>query len=75
MRHIVEVVLIPDASDALNQVTISTGHSETDAMNRAIQLAALVERKRSEGYTLAFAKISKEGDVVDLDLVKIDDER
>lgn len=60
--------LIPDAADALNQLVISTGDSQPDAINRAIQLAVLVERKRSEGYLLAFVKTDKDGMVVNLDI-------
>lgn len=65
------VLFTPNSADALDQIRISKGYSETDAINRAVQLSALVERKRSEGFTLAFAKVDRNGNVEDLELVKV----
>lgn len=72
-RHAVSVELVPNASDALNQIKISKGYTDADAINRAIQLSSLVERKLSEGFSLAFARKDKHGEVTELEVVQIQD--
>ena len=71
MTHVVVVPLIPDASDALNELEISKGHTEVDLMNAAIQLSARVERKLSEGFELAFVKRDRKGDVTDIEIAHL----
>lgn len=48
----VKVNLIEAASDALDRVRRATGHSETDVVNRALQVYAYVEDLRLRGGTL-----------------------
>lgn len=48
----IKVNLIEAASDALDRVSRATGNSETDVVNRALQVYAYVEDLRLRGGTL-----------------------
>jgi hypothetical protein len=71
--RVIPVGLTANNADALNQVQISTGMKETDLMNRAIQLYAIIDRKLGEGFTLAFTKVDARGEVTELELMSIND--
>jgi hypothetical protein len=50
------VNLVPDAHGALLEAAKITGDTRTDTVNRALQLYAFIEARKSEGWELAMIK-------------------
>lgn len=71
-EKIVNVGLTPMSENSLKYIQKAGGYSEADAVNRALQAYELILRRKADGHKLAFATQDAEGEVVDIEVYKVD---